>query len=157
MKNNKGFTLIELIIVIAIIGILAAIAVPTIFNAQTKAKESATKAMASNVLAAGQSLYAQFVLDGTAIPAVDANTLATDLMSSLPPEWTFAAGNPVGALIARSAKFTYTDNDYVVYFRSNSPDFGVEYTFDALDADGDGVAYVNVGGQTGGGEDVDIP
>jgi len=57
-SNSKGFTLIELMIVIAIIGILAAIAIPNFIAYRNKAYCSATESDAQNIAAAIADYFA---------------------------------------------------------------------------------------------------
>ena len=65
-KQNKGFTLVEIMIVVAIIALLAAIAVPSFMNARTKSMQSSCQ----NNLRLIDGAIQQYALDNS-------NALAT--------------------------------------------------------------------------------
>lgn len=59
-KNQKGFTLIELMIVIAIIGILAAIAIPQFSKYRAKSYNAASVSDAKNIKTDLEGYYAEW-------------------------------------------------------------------------------------------------
>ena len=96
LKNNKhGFTLIELIVVIAIIGILSAIAVPSMIGYINSAKNTALKANCRNIVTSGTIFAVQKLSDNSAYTGKTyGNTTATKDADIL--ELSPYIGKPVG-------------------------------------------------------------
>lgn len=59
-KNQQGFTLIELMIVVGIIGILVAIAAPNFSRYQSKARQSEAKIALAAIYGAEKSFYSEY-------------------------------------------------------------------------------------------------
>ena len=99
--NKKGFTIVELVIVIAVIAILAAVLIPTFSGVITKAKESAAIQEAAAVW---KEAYALDLADGT----LDGKEGTTDV-----------------AIDGKT--FTYTPNDTTIFAMTVD---GIAVTFD---------------------------
>ena len=59
-KNKKGFTLIELMIVVAIVGILAAIAIPNFMRYQAKSKQSEAKVNLRSIYTTQNTYFGEY-------------------------------------------------------------------------------------------------
>jgi type IV pilus assembly protein PilA len=93
--NSQGFTLIELMIVIAIIGILAAIAIPNFISYRDKSFCSRAETDAGNVAAT--------LADYFAIPTHTAVPLVTDATSYLGISMSGSTGSQNEVTVAESA------------------------------------------------------
>lgn len=74
MKRQAGFTLIELVVVIVILGILAVTAAPKFLNLQSDAREATLNGFKGSMQGAGSMVYAKAALAG-----VEANDASTSL------------------------------------------------------------------------------
>ncbi|MBY0358140.1 MAG: type II secretion system GspH family protein [Candidatus Obscuribacterales bacterium] len=111
-RKNKGFTLVELLVVVVIIGILAAIALPNFIGAQTKAKNASVKGNMRTVQIAAESYatdsggqYGIAVTDIVNFAPGGSNTIAGGTAGTWPgnPLDTASPGVAAGAALADPA------------------------------------------------------
>ncbi len=105
-KKRSGFTLVELLVVVVIIGILAAIALPNFIGAQKKAKAAAVKGNCRTVQIAAES----YATDSGGAYAADATGSLRNYLPGGSNTMTGTAGtmavNPVTGAVGAIAKGT---------------------------------------------------
>lgn len=128
MKKQSGFTLIELIIVIVILGILAVTAAPQFFNFGGDARTSTVRGMEGSVKAAADLVYARSAVAGTeGVNNSSVNLSGVSGTGSIATVFGYPAATEGGIIAAINADFgTSTDGTSDWYHDAGDPDAGGE-------------------------------
>jgi MSHA pilin protein MshA len=110
MRNQEGFTLIEIIAVLVLLGILAAVAVPKYFDMQEQAEARALEGVAGNIASAVSLKFAKSLLDSTVDPVEEctAADINTALEGGIPAGYTISGDAPDCTITQTSTSNTKT-------------------------------------------------
>lgn len=118
MIQQKGFTLIELVMVIVILGILASFAVPRFADITVDARKSALDGMAGGMKAAAALAKSTSLIQSKSSGASISMDGATILMSNFYPT---ASTGGIGAALADTTGFTaVASGSTIVHYRLNA-------------------------------------
>lgn len=115
-KNKKAFTLIELIVVIAIIGVLVAILVPTMTGFVDQAEQATADANARTIYSIAQAQATFGTLNGTEYTAETLKTAIAGEVGDMQGDFTLTVSDNVVTLV------TYVDGDTTGTYPKQTPE-----------------------------------